>query len=198
MTNKLLFALTLCLGLFTATRAQNLPEFTNGDEPVWFLIEFMGGGAVVEAQNDGEEVKTASLTASDDQFWKFVGDNTAGFQLVSRSGKTLYATTTAKNGMLHAAATPANGNTTFVVQTTTNTTYADGLVLSPKANTAVYMNQWGGAGAGKSLGLWDNRSDENQPFRLVSEEDYLASLPKVSLIPYPQSLTMDELSLIHI
>lgn len=192
MTNKLLFALTLCLGLFTASRAQNLPEFTKGDEPVWFLIEFANGGAVVEAQNDGEEVKTATLKATDNQMWKFVGDNTTGFQLVSRSGKTLYATTTAKNGMLHAAATPANSNTTFVVQTTTNTTYADGLVLSPKANTAVYMNQWGGAGAGKSLGLWDDRSDENQPFRLVSEEDYLASLPKVSLIPYPQSLTIGE------
>lgn len=192
MTNKLLFVLTLCLGLFASAKAQNLPEFANGDEPVWFLIEFANGGAVVEAQNDGEEVKTAALTATDDQFWKFVGDNANGFQVVSRSGKMLYASSTAKNGMLHAAATPTNSNTTFVVQTTTNTTYADGFVLSPKQNTAVYMNQWGGAGTGKSLGLWDDRADENQPFRLVSEADYLAALPKVNLIPYPQSLTMGE------
>ena len=171
MTNKLLFVLTLCLGLFASAKAQNLPEFANGDEPVWFLIEFANGGAVVEAQNDGEEVKTAALTATDDQFWKFVGDNANGFQVVSRSGKMLYASSTAKNGMLYAAATPTNSNTTFVVQTTTNTTYADGFVLSPKQNTAVYMNQWGGAGTGKSLGLWDDRADENQTLRLVSEAD---------------------------
>lgn len=104
----------------------------------------------------------------------------------------LYTTTTAKNGMFKAGNTP-NENTHFVWQATTNTSYADGWVLSPKANTGVYMNQWGGAGAGKSLGLWDDKASADQPLAFVKAEDLLGEAENMlPLIPYPANLTRNE------
>ena len=171
MKQKFLPLLFAMLAFFSA-RAADLPVASDEEKEVWYLIQFLNGNNVLEAQADGAEVKTAALDGSDAQFWKLVGDNTTGYELISRSGQKLYVTTTAKEGKFRSAAAPSSTATLFVIQTTTNTTYADGFVLSPAANKAVFMNQWGGAGGGVTLGLWNDRSDQNQPVRFLSEEDY--------------------------
>ena len=50
------------------------------------------------------------------------------------------------------------------------------------------MNQWGGAGYSKELGLWNNRADANQPFVFVSVEEFQANSNVLPLIPYPNSV----------
>ena len=189
MKQKFLPLLFAMLAFFSA-RAADLPVASDEEKEVWYLIQFLNGNNVLEAQADGAEVKTAALNGSDAQFWKIVGDNTTGYDLNSRSGQKLYVTTTAKEGKFRSAAAPSSTATLFVIQTTTNTTYADGFVLSPAANKAVFMNQWGGAGVGVTLGLWNDRSDQNQPVRFLSEEDYQYYLPKAALVRDPQALKM--------
>lgn len=48
------------------------------------------------------------------------------------------------------------------------------------------MNQFGGAGVGKDLGLWD-RNDPNNPLKFMTLEEY-QSIGKYGIIPYPVSL----------
>ena len=48
------------------------------------------------------------------------------------------------------------------------------------------MNQFGGAGVGKELGLWD-KNDGNNPLKFMSLEEY-QSIGKYGIIPYPTSL----------
>ena len=135
---------------------------------------------------------TAGFKGNKNQLWKIEGNATTGYTLTCKNGMKLYTTTTAQEGKFMAGNTP-NENTHFVWQATTNASYADGWVLSPKANTLVYMNQWGGAGAGKSLGLWDDKASADQPLAFVKAEDLLGEAENMlPLIPYPANLTRNE------
>lgn len=183
----LLLALPL-LGYAQATQ----PVISEGDNVKWYFIQFLSRDFVLEAQANGMEVKTGSISLNDNQLWKVEGDEAAGYTLTSRSGMHLYTTSTAVNGMFRSS-TNATSNTRFVWSASTNTAYANsGFVLSPKANTEVFMNQWGGAGLGKSLGLYNKKDDENQPFRFLAEEEALRTDQKLALIPYPEELTQGE------
>lgn len=186
-----MFVFALCaLGL----KAADMPKVSTSDDVTWYLVQFLNGSGVLTARGDGENVQTAVATGKNSQLWKLEGSTSTGFTLTSKNGMKLYTTTTAQNGMFQASAS-ATSNNTFVIQTTTNTTYSDGFVISPSANKSVYMNQWGGAGTGKQLGLWNNRADANQPLKFVSEEEFNASGKQLPLIPYPASLTRGEGSL---
>lgn len=185
---KSLLLCFFCLLAVTRLWAAEQPKISVGDDVTWYLIQLSNGKSVLTAQGDNEEVLTGVPMGRDAQLWKIEGTSLSGYTLTSRTGLTLYTTTTAKNGMFKAAKAPAS-NSKFVWQTTTNTTYSGDFVLSPKANTGVYMNQWGGAGSGKKLGLWDDRSDVNQPFTFVSVEDFEKTGKPLSLVPYPASLT---------
>ena len=89
MKQKFLPLLFAMLAFFSA-RAADLPVASDEEKEVWYLIQFLNGNNVLEAQADGAEVKTAALDGSDAQFWKLVGDNTTGYELISRSGHKLY------------------------------------------------------------------------------------------------------------
>lgn len=189
MRKTALFLLTLCcLTLSAAT----LPKTSTAEAPVWYFIKFMNGGAVLEAKTSGAQVLTAGQSGSDAQIWRVEGSSSAGYKFVSRSGMTLYTDNTNTNGMFYAATSPSS-NTSFTIKACTLSGYAEGFTISPKANSGVYMNQWGGAGAGKQLGLW-NAVDNNCPLQFVSEEEFLAELEKAKLplIPMPTSLTIGE------
>lgn len=187
---QLLFIIaTLCCSWIGAA---TLPTASTADNPVWYMIKFINGGAVLEAKTDGAQVATASQSASAAQFWRFEGSASAGYKIVSRSGMTLYTNTTAVNGMFSAASAPAS-NSLFAIKACTLAGYTDGFLLSPKTNSGVYMNQWGGAGTGKQLGLW-NAVDANCPVAFISEAEYeegmkLASIP---LVPMPTDIKLVE------
>lgn len=192
MKLRLLTLLTLVMTVLHLNAAPVEPQVSLGDQVHWYVLKFLNQNNVLEAKGDGAEVKTAGFKGNKNQLWKIEGNATTGYTLTCKNGMKLYTTTTAKNGMFMAGNTP-NENTHFVWQATTNTSYADGWVLSPKANTLVYMNQWGGAGAGKSLGLWNDIASADQPFTFVKAEDLLGEAENMlPLIPYPANLTRNE------
>lgn len=192
MKLRLLTLLTLVMTVLHLNAAPVEPQVSSGDQVHWYVLKFLNQNNVLEAKGDGAEVKTAGFKGNKNQLWKIEGNATTGYTLTCKNGMKLYTTTTAKEGKFKAGNTP-NENTHFVWQATTNTTYADGWVLSPKANTKVYMNQWGGAGAGKSLGLWDDKASADQPLAFVKAEDLLGEAENMlPLIPYPANLTRNE------
>lgn len=192
MKLRLLTLLTLVMTVLHLNAAPVEPQVSSGDQVHWYVLKFLNQNNVLEAKGDGAEVKTAGFKGNKNQLWKIEGDATTGYTLTCKNGMKLYTTTTAKEGKFMAGNTP-NENTHFVWQATTNTDYADGWVLSPKANTNVYMNQWGGAGSGKSLGLWDDKASADQPLVFVKAEDLLGEAENMlPLIPYPANLTRNE------
>lgn len=192
MKLRLLTLLTLVMTVLHLNAAPVEPQVSSGNQVHWYVLKFLNQNNVLEAKGDGAEVKTAGFKGNKNQLWKIEGNATTGYTLTCKNGMKLYTTTTAKEGKFKAGNTP-NENTHFVWQATTNTTYADGWVLSPKANTLVYMNQWGGAGAGKSLGLWNDIASADQPFTFVKAEDLLGEAENMlPLIPYPANLTRNE------
>lgn len=192
MKLRLLTLLTLVMTVLHLNAAPVEPQVSSGDQVHWYVLKFLNQNNVLEAKGDGAEVKTAGFKGNKNQLWKIEGNATTGYTLTCKNGMKLYTTTTAKEGKFMAGNTP-NENTHFVWQATTNASYADGWVLSPKANTLVYMNQWGGAGAGKSLGLWNDIASADQPFSFVKAEDLLGEAENMlPLIPYPANLTRNE------
>lgn len=192
MKLRLLTLLTLVMTVLHLNAAPVEPQVSSGDQVHWYVLKFLNQNNVLEAKGDGAEVKTAGFKGNKNQLWKIEGNATTGYTLTCKNGMKLYTTTTAKEGKFMAGNTP-NENTHFVWQATTNASYADGWVLSPKANTLVYMNQWGGAGAGKSLGLWNDIASADQPFTFVKAEDLLGEAENMlPLIPYPANLTRNE------
>lgn len=192
MKLRLLTLLTLVMTVLHLNAAPVEPQVSSGNQVHWYVLKFLNQNNVLEAKGDGAEVKTAGFKGNKNQLWKIEGNATTGYTLTCKNGMKLYTTTTAKEGKFKAGNTP-NENTHFVWQATTNTSYADGWVLSPKANTSVYMNQWGGAGAGKSLGLWDDKASADQPLVFVKAEDLLGEAENMlPLIPYPANLTRNE------
>lgn len=192
MKLRLLTLLTLVMTVLHLNAAPVEPQVSSGNQVHWYVLKFLNQNNVLEAKGDGAEVKTAGFKGNKNQLWKIEGNATTGYTLTCKNGMKLYTTTTAKEGKFMAGNTP-NENTHFVWQATTNTSYADGWVLSPKANTLVYMNQWGGAGAGKSLGLWNDIASADQPFTFVKAEDLLGEAENMlPLIPYPANLTRNE------
>lgn len=192
MKLRLLTLLTLVMTVLHLNAAPVDPQVSSGNQVHWYVLKFLNQNNVLEAKGDGAEVKTAGFKGNKNQLWKIEGNATTGYTLTCKNGMKLYTTTTAKEGKFIAGNTP-NENTHFVWQATTNASYADGWVLSPKANTKVYMNQWGGAGAGKSLGLWDDKASADQPLAFVKAEDLLGEAENMlPLIPYPANLTRNE------
>lgn len=192
MKLRLLTLLTLVMTVLHLNAAPVEPQVSSGNQVHWYVLKFLNQNNVLEAKGDGAEVKTAGFKGNKNQLWKIEGNATTGYTLTCKNGMKLYTTTTAKEGKFKAGNTP-NENTHFAWQATTNASYADGWVLSPKANTKVYMNQWGGAGAGKSLGLWNDIASADQPFTFVKAEDLLGEAENMlPLIPYPANLTRNE------
>lgn len=178
-----LFFLTFW-GCFTL-KAATLPELSTPDQTVWYLIQFLNGGNVLEAQASGAKVRTAVATGSDAQLWKIEQAAENSYRLTSKTNLVLYVDQAAKNGMFYAGENVTANEQMRIVETG-NASYTGGFEIQPATNNAVSMNQFGGAGTGKDLGLWD-KNDPNNPLKFVSLAEY-ESIGKYAIIPYPTSL----------
>lgn len=168
-----------------------MPKTSTAEEPVWYMIKFMTGGGVLEAQDNGAKILVGAQADKYDQYWRIEGDASKGYTFICRkSSMTLYTNNTQRDGMFYAGTSP-NSNTKFNIKASTYSGLTDGFVISPKSNSSVWMNQWTGAGVGHEIGLW-NSVDQNCPVQFISETEVeeglkLASLP---LIPMPKDVKL--------
>lgn len=183
MKNIILFITMLAYAV--TGKADGLPTTSNGENEVWYVIQFMNDGSAITASVNGGDISISGATGSDEQQWKVIGNATEGYTFINKKGYTLYVASADKNQMVRASATPS-GVSNFSIKPTGNGTFPDGYEIHPIGNEAVSMNLWGGPGANRGVGLWD-RNDANNPVKFT-EASKLAAEAKISLIPYPAHL----------
>ena len=176
----------LCFGMsMLGALAQGFPTVSTDENTVWYLIQFINGGNAITAENAGANVTTSSAVGNDAQLWKVVGNDADGYQLTNKKGYTLYVNSAAKNEMVKAAAT-ASGVSKFKLSASSEGSYE----LCPVGNSSVAMNLWGGPSENRGVGLW-SKGDQNNPVKFVDAKTF-ENLGKISLIPYPQEITVSE------
>ena len=128
------------------------------DESLYYYIQFKTGGAVVEDKGAGSNAKTAAMANSNAQRWAFIGTSISSLKAISKTGRYL-----SYNGTNYQTAANETDAVTFELrQSSAHPGYFE--LVNSGASQA--MNQVGGTGAGKDLGIW-NIGDPNNPFRVV-------------------------------
>ncbi|MBQ0049158.1 MAG: glycoside hydrolase family 95 protein [Bacteroidales bacterium] len=165
---KLRIIFLLCVALLAnAARALTAPEF--GKE-TYYAIVFTNSQLWFTAAANNASITTQKGSfeaATDKQLWKFVG-TTDNFQLVNKAGQyAVYTNERIKAG----TAQDASGWSLKA----TNTYYE--LKWNGATGENAYMNQWGGNGVGKELGLWKTGDGNN---RFVIYDPANPDLPEYS------------------
>lgn len=128
------------------------------DESLYYYIQFKTGGAVVEDKGAGTNAQTATMANSDAQRWAFIGTGITSLKAISKAGRYL-----SYNGSNYQTTADEASAVTFELRQ--SSAYPGYFELVNSGATQA-MNQVGGTGAGKSLGLW-TIGDPNNPFQLV-------------------------------
>lgn len=157
---KSMLAFLVALLLPQLAPALTTPQY---NQEVYYLLQFTNSQLLLTAGNNGSNLTTENGSLSshtDRQLWKFVGSAT-GFQLVNKAGQ--YAT---YNGTRLQANASSDASGWTLKQNSSS------LEMRWKGTTASqsYMNQFGGTGAGTTLGLW-NSGDTNNQFTIVDPEN---------------------------
>lgn len=125
----------------------------------YYYMQFKTGGAVVEDKGAGTNAKTAAMAHNKNgQLWAFIGTELTSLKAINKAGRYL-----SYSGSRYQTATSANDAVTFELrQSTAHPGYFE--LINSGATQA--MNQVGGTGAGKDLGVW-NIGDANNPFKVI-------------------------------
>ena len=174
-----------------AMHAQGFPEVSNDESTKWYLIQFMNGGKAFTASTSGSEIAVAAATGSDEQLWKITGNETNGYSFTNKKGYTLYVNSAALNQKVFAASNVSTGVKTFKINATGYSAYSGSYEIQPTGNTSISMNLWGGPNDNRGVGLWNSNNDINNPVKFV-DVDTFEALGKISIIPYPAELTVQE------
>lgn len=126
----------LCLG---SPKIWAQPESSTAESPKWYLIQFLNGNEVLIPKGEGQEVQTQSLSESDNEFWRFEGNESTGYQIINKNGMRLYVNSAEKNQKIMASST-SQAHDRFTFSLTTNTNYAGGFEIHPSGNKAVSFN----------------------------------------------------------
>ena len=152
------------------------PVFSDANNEHWFMIRFANGGNHLASNGAGDKAITAAIRNVSSQWWKFVG-TAENFQLVSKNGR--YATIksgTATNGqtgnLLHMVSEPDSKG--FKIIESANTKYPGSYEIIWNGESGKSFNQWGGTGAGNSVGLWNISSDGNPLYIYMPSPDLLS------------------------
>ena len=65
--------------------AGTLPTVSTGENEVWYFIQFMNGGKVINASAAGSEITVNQPTGVDSEWFKLTGDATSGYEFNSKS-----------------------------------------------------------------------------------------------------------------
>ncbi len=152
--------------LVFGAKAQS-PTFSTDAEEQWYILQFTTGEAVLQDNGAGQKLQPAKLGSDDNQLWKLVGSET-NFQLVGKSGRYVGFS----SDRFIATATAADASSFSLVQ---NGTSWELKYLGATDATYTCMNQFGGTGVGKELGVW-SQGDKNNLVRFVK--------PKEVILPY--------------
>ena len=149
---------------------QGVPDFfsSDGQEDKYYYITFANSSLVLQDMGAARNVTTQSRKYGEEsQLWKLVGSET-GFQLVNKgSGRYAYY-----DGSRIKTRQTADDKG-FTIELTTNTNYIGKFEVSwngAASQNLRYLNQWGGTGAGKEIGLWQ-AADGNNILYPVAEAD---------------------------
>ena len=147
-----------------------VPPFSTEDNPVYYNVKFFTGGAVLADQGSGNNLITETLVQNDnDQLWALFGTSSA-FTMKSKSGNYVYWDSTTSRFKSNSSLSST------LVMTETGNASATGCWEIKVSGASQYMNQVGGTGAGKSLGVWDY-GDPNNPVMFIADD---ADLPEFS------------------
>ena len=152
------------------------PMYSDATNEHWFMIRFANGNAHLASNGADNQAVTANLRNVSSQWWKFVGtaDN---FQLVSKDGRYVTIKSgTATNGqtgnLLHMVSEQDSKG--FSIVKSANTKYPDSYEIIWNGESGKSFNQWGGAGAGKSIGVWKAGDDNNPLYIYLPNPDLLS------------------------
>ncbi|MBQ8271120.1 MAG: glycoside hydrolase N-terminal domain-containing protein [Bacteroidaceae bacterium] len=140
-----------------------IPFFSTEAEPTYWWAQFLTGSAVIADQGAGSNVQTAEKSYTDAQLWQLVGDET-GFYMKNKSGNYLTWNST---GSRFATSASADDKATLILHENSNAGYYEIQLSGITGNS--YMNQFGGTGTGKELGVW-TAGDSNNPLTFISAE----------------------------
>ena len=157
--------------------AQGFPHVSTGQDEHWYYVKYLRSNNVLEDKGNNEQCRTATpqVMGGDRQLWKVVaapGSNTnRKYQLVSKSGRTLYVNGTNPYSSRFMAAAPATDISAFHIFQSMNNSFGTGTYeIAPDSTGSHAMNQVGEIKAGQEVGLWD-KGDINNVLTFVSKEE---------------------------
>ncbi len=125
----------------------------------YYFMQFKTGGAVVEDKGAGTNAKTATMVNNkNEQRWAFIGTNHNSLKAINKAGRYL-----SYNGTNYQTVAAEASAVTFELRPSTA---HPGYFELVNANATEAMNQVGGAGAGRNLGVY-TIGDVNNPFKVV-------------------------------
>ena len=137
----------LCLTAGVAA-AQTWPTLSSDGNESWYHIQFNNGGYFITDNGVGSLVKTVNAATTDANLWKVVGSDYNNVQFVSKAGTYMNY-----NGSRVEGASSADSKGFKIVSATNG---SDGLEVVYNGATDKYtsLNMFGGAAAGREIGLW--------------------------------------------
>ena len=163
---------------FIASQAQDVqPQFSTESDPVYYRLQFNTGDAYLQDQGAGKQMQTVLAYAKNGQTYALIGTQN---DFIMRTDLGNYATINA-SGFFETTATAAQAAHLALIN---SPNHAGCYEITKKNDTNKGMNQWGGTGAGKKLGLW-NKGDNNNGLKF-----YPANyVPPLSYTAYKATLS---------
>ena len=171
MMKQLFLSILSVLLALPAVADATFPKVSSEGNEYWYYIQMQNGMGVLASQGEGQKLITAEALKAkgDQQLWKVEQTTANHYRLTSRGGQVMYYNTSESRFMT--AANPQSGYSSFQVVKTTNSSYQGyEIYVDQVSGNNAYMNQWGGSGIGKELGLW-SKGDPNNPLQFIAEAD---------------------------
>ena len=181
---------TVCVG---QVMAQGYPRVSTVGNEHWYYVKYLRSNNVLEDKGEKQKCLTAvpQVMGADRQLWKVIEadgfSHNKKYQLVSKSGRTLYVNGTNPYSSRFMAATKATDIQSFHIFQSTNSSYGEGaLELAPDSTGSNAMNQVAEIRVGQEIGLWD-KGDVNNLLSFVDKDEMVFpyTMPVLSTAAHP-------------